>query len=352
MLGARTSIGKSALALNIGLNVAAASMAVAFFTLEQPADEMWLRALGCEGKVDTFSASRRGLHDDEKERLQEAERKLKALPFEILYRPSMRPRDLRIECRRLVRELGSLKLVIVDYLALMRGNHRERERWREMQEVILALKEIAGELAVPIFLLQQLNRDEPEPAAVAFKPARHRGDGRAREQRAVFVAGTGQRWRSAAGLCGVGRYQRNYRQTAQRSRRPAGSDAVQKMLGRFLVMNSYRSIAPPRGCFHWNRPNRLGHSCHGGQQYPTQKPASAPPQNGSLANSHLSKMKPKTAASRLNSSCAQDLSGCSMPGISPFLDKPMLTNAQGRDCAGLDISKNRRAPSRGMKEMR
>jgi len=159
MLGARTSIGKTALALNIGLNITAGGLAVAFFTLEQPADEMWLRALALRAQVDIFAASRRGLHDDEKQRLQEAERALKLLPFEVLYRPSMRPRDLRIECHRLVRELGPLKLVIVDYLALMRGNQRERERWREMQEVVLALKEIAGELGVPILLLQQLNRE-------------------------------------------------------------------------------------------------------------------------------------------------------------------------------------------------
>jgi replicative DNA helicase len=76
---------------------------------------------------------------------------------------------LRIECRRLAREMGGLKLVIVDYFNLMRGDRREKERWREMQEAILALKQIAGELAVPILLLSQLNRenDERQPPSLS-----------------------------------------------------------------------------------------------------------------------------------------------------------------------------------------
>jgi hypothetical protein len=64
----------------------------------------------------------------------------------------MNPRSFRVECQRLMREVG-LKFAIIDYFNLMRGNFHERERWREMQEVILALKEIAGELNIPILLL-------------------------------------------------------------------------------------------------------------------------------------------------------------------------------------------------------
>jgi replicative DNA helicase len=81
----------------------------------------------------------------------------------------MRPRDLRLECRRLAREMGGLKLAVVDYFNLMRGDRRERERWREMQEAILALKGIAGELGIPLLLLSQLNREtnENEPPSLS-----------------------------------------------------------------------------------------------------------------------------------------------------------------------------------------
>jgi replicative DNA helicase len=169
ILAARTSKGKTAFATNIAINAACAGNQVAFFSLEQPADEMWLRAVGRVALVDFFAVRHRGYRDGEKERIAKAREQLESVPLEILYRPGLRPRDLRIECRRLGREAGGLKLVIVDYFNLMRGDRREKERWREMQEAILALKQIAGELAVPILLLSQLNRenDERQPPSLS-----------------------------------------------------------------------------------------------------------------------------------------------------------------------------------------
>jgi len=161
-IAARTSKGKTALASNIAINVAKAGIPTAYFTLEMTTDEMWLRALGSEAQIDMFSARRRGYRDGESARVHAAEKLLGEIPLEILYRPSMRPRDLRLECRRHGRELGGLKLVIIDYFNLMRGDRRERERWIEMQGVILALKEIAGELGIPLLVLSQLNRETSE----------------------------------------------------------------------------------------------------------------------------------------------------------------------------------------------
>ena len=123
---------------------------------------MWARAFGCEAQVDLFLSRRCGLGEGERARLEAAKQVLESVPLEILYRPSMRPRDLRIECKRMARGNGPLKLVVVDYFNLMRGDHREKDRWREMQEVVLALKGLAGELGVPILLLSQLNRETNE----------------------------------------------------------------------------------------------------------------------------------------------------------------------------------------------
>jgi replicative DNA helicase len=160
VLAARTSRGKTALATNIAINTAKAGHATAFFSLEQPADEMFQRAIGAAGLVNTFRARHTGYRDaDEEMRAEQAAKQLQALPIEILYRPQMRPRDFRLECRRLARDLGALRFAIVDYLGMMRGDHRERERWREMGEVVLALKAIAGELGIPILLLCQINRE-------------------------------------------------------------------------------------------------------------------------------------------------------------------------------------------------
>jgi replicative DNA helicase len=175
VLAARTSKGKTAFATNVAINAARAGFAVAFFTLEMTAEEMWLRALGCEGQVDLFSARRRGYKYGEKERIETARTTLESLPLQMLYRPSMRPRDLRVECRRLARAMGPLKLIIVDYFNLMRGDRREKDRWREMQEAVLALKDLAGELGLPILLLSQLNRDTDESAPPALSNLRDTG---------------------------------------------------------------------------------------------------------------------------------------------------------------------------------
>jgi replicative DNA helicase len=187
ILGARTSKFKTAFATHIAINAAKAGFATAYFTLEMTAEEMWLRAVGCEAQVDLFSARRRGYRDGEKERVERAQTTLGSVPLEMLYRPSMRPRDLRIECRRLARAMGPLKLIIVDYFNLMRGDRREKERWREMQEAILALKALAGELGLPILLLSQLNRDTDESAPPSLSNLRDTGAAEEHASNVLFL---------------------------------------------------------------------------------------------------------------------------------------------------------------------
>jgi replicative DNA helicase len=187
VLAARTSKGKTGLAVNFAINAAKAGFATAFFTLEMTGEEMWTRALGCEAQVDMFSARRRGFREGEKERVETARRTLESLPLEILYRPSMRPRDLRLECKRVVREMGSLKLVIVDYFNLMRGDRHERERWREMQEAVLALKALAGELGIPLLLLSQINREIGEDERPSLANLRDTGATEEHASNVMFI---------------------------------------------------------------------------------------------------------------------------------------------------------------------
>jgi replicative DNA helicase len=158
ILAARTSKGKTALATNFALNAAKAGYPTAYFTLEMSQEQMWVRCLGTLAQVDTFDVRRNGLTDEREKRLRQAEAELVNDPFTILYRPSITPRAFRLECKRLIREMG-LKFAVVDYFNLMRGNKPERERWREMQEVVLAMKAIAGELGITVLLLSQLNRE-------------------------------------------------------------------------------------------------------------------------------------------------------------------------------------------------
>ncbi len=83
--------------------------------------------------------------------------------------------------------MGGLKLAIVDYFNLMRGDRRERERWREMQEAILALKEIAGELGIPLRVLSQLNRDTNENELPSLSNLRDTGATEEHASNVLFI---------------------------------------------------------------------------------------------------------------------------------------------------------------------
>jgi replicative DNA helicase len=178
-MAARTSQGKTQLAVNISINAGKGyerltaddrrsehhAYPTVFFTLEMTVANMTLRALAPEAQLNFFGARQRGYKPGEKAKALAAADGLVRLPLEILPGRGMTPRSLRIDCRRLKREIG-LELVIVDYLGLVRGDQPERQRWLEMREVVLALKEIAGELDISMLALSQLNRetkDDEEP---------------------------------------------------------------------------------------------------------------------------------------------------------------------------------------------
>ncbi len=187
ILAARTSRGKTAFATHIAINTAKAGFATAFFSLEMTLEEMWRRAIACEARIDMFRLRRCEHRDEDDERIDAARKVLEEIPLHILYRPSMRPRDLRIECKRLARNLGPLKLIVVDYFNLMRGDRHESERWREMQEAVLALKSLAGELKVPILLLSQLNRDAKENERPQLSNLRDTGAAEEHSTNVIFI---------------------------------------------------------------------------------------------------------------------------------------------------------------------
>ena len=98
----------------------------------------------------------------QQKRVEAARQVLRLPPLRFIYRSGMRPRDLRLECKRLMREIGELKFAVIDHVNLMRGDQHHRERWLEMRDVVLRLKEIAGELSIPLLVLSQLNREVGE----------------------------------------------------------------------------------------------------------------------------------------------------------------------------------------------
>ncbi len=160
ILAARPGVGKTALALNVAVNVALEGKTVAIFSLEMDAPLIAKRMLAYASQV-TFNEmdSLGGLKNDSTAKLMDAYRRLGAAKLYIDDYRQNSPNDILSKCRRLKREQG-LDLVIVDYLQLMKGNSPKgfESRQVEVSEMSRMMKIYAGELGVPILTLCQMSR--------------------------------------------------------------------------------------------------------------------------------------------------------------------------------------------------
>ncbi|MDZ7597138.1 MAG: replicative DNA helicase [Desulfobacterales bacterium] len=158
ILAARPSMGKTALALNIARNAAVdEDVPVAFFSLEMSKEQLSMRMLCAEARVDS-SRLRSGFFSmDDWERVTDAAGVLSAAPIFIDDSPDVTAMEIRAKARRLMLEKG-IGLIIIDYLQLMRGSASAERRDLEISEISRSLKALAKELNVPVIALSQLNR--------------------------------------------------------------------------------------------------------------------------------------------------------------------------------------------------
>lgn len=160
ILAARPSMGKTAVALNIGLNAALneRSKAVAIFSLEMPAESLGMRLLSARSRVNNSNLRTGRLTNEEWNKVNEAAAELKALKIFIDDIPNIHTAEIFSKCRRLQSEHG-LSLVIIDYIQLISGNTRkDGNRQQEVSEISRNLKALARELNVPVIALSQLSR--------------------------------------------------------------------------------------------------------------------------------------------------------------------------------------------------
>ena len=159
ILAGRPSMGKTALATNIALNVARAGVVVGFFSLEMSDEQLATRVMAERAGIPSEKI-RRGLLDDAQfDLLSKTQRELAAIPLHIDQSGGLSIAQLAGRARRLKRKKG-LGLVIVDYLQLMTGGGRRNDgRVHEVTEITTGLKALAKELHVPVLALSQLNRD-------------------------------------------------------------------------------------------------------------------------------------------------------------------------------------------------
>jgi replicative DNA helicase len=162
ILAARPSMGKTALALNMGMRAAIHhNIPVAVFSLEMSMDQLMMRLLGCHGRVDLSRLRSGYLNDEDWSKLYQAADELSKAPIFIDDTPALSTMEIRARSRRLKAEKG-VGLIIVDYLQLMRSSHRSDSREQEISDISRNLKALAKELEVPVIALSQLNRKVEE----------------------------------------------------------------------------------------------------------------------------------------------------------------------------------------------
>ncbi len=189
IVAARPGMGKTALVLNMAVQVATPprpyvsgpgaadsveqpaeepGRAVAVFSLEMPKEQVAIRLVCAEARVDLGRLRQGHLGPNDWAGLTNAASVLSSLPIWIDDSPALTLLELRAKVRRLQADAGrrrdgssphpALGLVVVDYLQLMQGRRDAPSREQEISEISRGLKQLAKELEVPVVALSQLNR--------------------------------------------------------------------------------------------------------------------------------------------------------------------------------------------------
>jgi len=158
ILAARPGVGKTALALNMAQNASVKEgLPVGIFSLEMSKEELVDRLLVAQADIDAWRLKTGRLDEEDFTKLSEAMGILAEAPLYIDDTPALSILEMRTKARRLISE-HNLRLLIVDYLQLMR-NPREREsRVWEVSEISQGLKNLARELKIPVLAVSQLSR--------------------------------------------------------------------------------------------------------------------------------------------------------------------------------------------------
>ena len=158
LVAARPAMGKSAFALNLGVNVAKKyKKTVAIFNLEMSREQLAMRLLASESFIELQKLTTGKLSEEEWTKLGMAASALSQTDIRIDDNPSVTVADINAKCRR----LENLGLVVIDYLQLMQGSgygKNSENRVTVVGEISRALKIMAKELNVPVICLSQLNR--------------------------------------------------------------------------------------------------------------------------------------------------------------------------------------------------
>ena len=131
---------------------------VAIFSLEMSKEQLALRMLCSQARVNSHKLRTGHLNEDEWTKLAEVVQNMYEAPIFIDDATETSALTMRAKCRRLMAEHNGLGLIIVDYLQLMRSHRKTENRVQEIGEIARGLKSLGRELKVPVIALSQLSR--------------------------------------------------------------------------------------------------------------------------------------------------------------------------------------------------
>lgn len=161
IVAGRPSMGKTALCLNIAINVVKNSkLPVLFFSLEMSKEQLAYRLLSTETNISQMRLRSGKLYRDEWLHVTKILKDLSNLPLFIDDTPNLSIQDIRSKIKTIIFEQNTIGLIIIDYLQLMENSKfRIENRVQELSQITRLLKNVAREFNVPLIALSQLSRN-------------------------------------------------------------------------------------------------------------------------------------------------------------------------------------------------
>ena len=158
ILAGRPSMGKTAAAISMCIYPSMVQkIPIGVFSLEMSKEQLVSRIQSGLSGVDVSKIVKKQLTLDEIDKIEKSSLGLDKTPLFIDDTPNISLLELKGKCRKLVKEDG-VKMIVIDYLQLMRSGVKTSSREQEIAEISRGLKIIAKELKIPVIALSQLSR--------------------------------------------------------------------------------------------------------------------------------------------------------------------------------------------------
>ena len=159
IIGARPSVGKTALALSMAAHTAIKEkIPTAFFSLEMSDMQLMQRLISSESRIPSEKIRTGMLKIGDFQSIQDAAGHIYDAPLYIVDMPNMKLLDLRAMARRLKSQFD-VQIIFIDYLTLITSENSFIPRHEQIAEISRSLKSLARELNIPVVALSQVRRD-------------------------------------------------------------------------------------------------------------------------------------------------------------------------------------------------